>query len=75
MVLHTQTHTHTHTYSDRQLSMEAPGIRKSLERLIFRMKSMVAGSDFRESKQVWVSTYMHEEKRYTLRDREEGKGL
>jgi hypothetical protein len=41
-------------YSDRQLSMEAPGIRKSLERLIYRMKAMVAGSEHRESKQVWV---------------------
>jgi hypothetical protein len=34
--------------------MEAPGIRKSLERLIYRMKAMVAGSEHRESKQVWV---------------------
>ena len=41
---------------DRQLCMEAPGIKRSLEQLIFRMKTMVAGSDSKESTQVWVST-------------------
>ena len=43
-------------HRDRQLCMEAPGIKRSLEQLIFRMKTMVAGSDNKESTQVWVRT-------------------
>jgi Fanconi anaemia protein FancD2 nuclease len=52
--------THGKLVRDRQLAAEAPGIRKNLERFIFRMRSMVASSKYHNEKSVWVSYESYE---------------